>query len=113
LSTGSGGRKRCSPRHHRDRQQRAVRVAQTDDAAWEGFRDALGLAVECFVVPGLEVRRRAERKERGFSGLQFAIQGVAHLARQRGRRLLQRVAFGFGDPLQQDRFNEQKGSDYQ
>jgi hypothetical protein len=69
--------------------------------------------VECFVVPGLEIRRRAERKERGFSGLQFAIQGVAHLARQRGRRLLQRVAFGFGDPLQQDGFSEQKGSDYQ
>ena len=45
-----GGRKRRSPRHHGDRQQRAVSVAQTDDAAGEGFRDALGLAVECLVV---------------------------------------------------------------
>ena len=70
-------------------------------------RDALGLVVEFLVVRGLEVRRCAEGKQRGFSGLQVAIDGVAHLARQRGRRLLHRFAFGFGDPLKQDAFNEQ------
>ena len=108
-----GDGKTCPPRHHRDRQQAAVCVPETDDAAGDGLRDALGLVVEFLVVRGIEVRRCAEGEQRGFSGLQVAIDGVAHLARQRGRRLLHRFAFGFGDPLKQDAFNEQSGSDYQ